>query len=75
MFDDFGGRVAEALGSQAIAQLSSAATLCAGAVVPAISAVLQGRCAAGGVIEPVADHTGGRRARSSPRDRRGMRLS
>ncbi len=43
MFRDFGEKVAEALGSPGNAQLSSAATLCAGAVVPALSAVLQGQ--------------------------------
>jgi len=43
MFRDFGGKVADALGAPGNAQLSSAATLCASAVVPAISAVLQGQ--------------------------------
>jgi hypothetical protein len=43
MFRDFGDKVAEALGSAGNAQLSSAATLCASAVVPALSAVLQGQ--------------------------------
>ncbi len=42
MFHDFGQRVAVALGASGNAQLSSAATLCATAVVPALSAVLQG---------------------------------
>jgi hypothetical protein len=43
MFRDFGERVAELLGARGNAQLSSAATLCASAIVPAISAVLQGQ--------------------------------
>jgi hypothetical protein len=43
MFRDFGEKVAEALGAPRNAQLSSAASLCASAVVPAISAVLQGQ--------------------------------
>lgn len=43
MFRDFGERVAELLGAPGNAQLGSAATLCASAIVPAISAVLQGQ--------------------------------
>jgi hypothetical protein len=43
MFRDFGEKVADALGAPGNTQLSSAATLCASAVVPAISAVLQGQ--------------------------------
>ncbi|MBI3355997.1 MAG: hypothetical protein HY038_04365 [Nitrospirae bacterium] len=43
MFHDFGEKVAELLGAPSNAQLSSAATLCASAIVPAISAVLQGQ--------------------------------
>jgi hypothetical protein len=43
MFRDFGDKVAESLGAASNAQLSSAATLCASAVVPALSAVLQGQ--------------------------------
>ena len=43
MFRDFGEKVAELLGVPGNAQLSSAATLCASAIVPAISAVLQGQ--------------------------------
>ena len=42
MFRDFGEKVAEALGSSRNTQLSSAASLCASAVIPALSAVLQG---------------------------------
>lgn len=43
MFRDFGDKVAETLGAPGNAQLSSAAMLCADAVVPALSAVLQGQ--------------------------------
>lgn len=43
MFRDFGERVAEMIGAPGNAQVSSAATLCASAIVPAISAVLQGQ--------------------------------
>ena len=43
MLREFGERVAELLGAPSNAQISSAATLCASAIVPAISAVLQGQ--------------------------------
>ncbi|MGQ0695001.1 MAG: hypothetical protein ACT4OL_05420 [Nitrospiraceae bacterium] len=43
MFRDFGEKVAELLGAPGHGQLRSAAILCASAVVPAISAVLQGQ--------------------------------
>lgn len=43
MFHDFGEKVADALGAPGNAQLGSAATLCVSAVVPALSAVLQGQ--------------------------------
>lgn len=42
MFDAFGGRVAEALGISGHPQITSAATICASAAVPAITAILQG---------------------------------
>lgn len=42
MLKDFGGRVADAMGITGNAQVSSAATLCATAVVPAIKAILAG---------------------------------
>jgi len=42
MLTDFGMRVADAMGISGNAQVSSAATLCAGAVIPAIKAVLVG---------------------------------
>ena len=43
MFRAFGDRMTELLGAPGNLQLSSAATLCASAVVPAIEAVLQGQ--------------------------------
>jgi hypothetical protein len=43
MFREFGEKVADALGAPGNAQISSAATLCASAVVPALGAVLQGQ--------------------------------
>ena len=42
MFEAFGGRVADALGVAGNPQITSAATLCATAVVPAITAILKG---------------------------------
>jgi hypothetical protein len=42
MFDAFGGRVAETLGISGHPQITSAATICASAAVPAITAILQG---------------------------------
>jgi hypothetical protein len=54
MLRDFGEKVADALGAAGNAQLSSAATLCAGAVVPAISAVLQGQAPPAQEATPVA---------------------
>ncbi|MDH4300859.1 MAG: hypothetical protein OEV51_02180 [Nitrospira sp.] len=43
MFHEFGEKVADAIGAPGNAQLSSAATLCISAVIPALSAVLQGQ--------------------------------
>ena len=42
MLKDFGGRIADAMGIAGNAQISSAATLCASAVIPAITAILAG---------------------------------
>jgi hypothetical protein len=42
MFEAFGGRVADTLGVAGNPQITSAATLCATAVVPAITAILKG---------------------------------
>jgi len=43
MFREFGEKIAEVLGAPGDSRISSAATLCAGAVIPAIDAVLQGQ--------------------------------
>ena len=42
MLRDFGGRVSDAMGIAGNAQVSSAATLCASAVIPALKAILAG---------------------------------
>jgi hypothetical protein len=60
MLKDFGGRVADAMGIAGNAQISSAATLCASAVIPAIKAILAGDAppaAAVGTAAPVATDT------------------
>jgi hypothetical protein len=60
MLKDFGGRVADAMGIAGNAQVSSAATLCASAVIPAIKAILAGDpppVAAVGTAAPVTTHT------------------
>ncbi|MCX5727465.1 MAG: hypothetical protein NTZ28_01235 [Nitrospirae bacterium] len=60
MLKDFGGRVAEAMGIAGNAQVSSAATLCASAVIPAVKAILAGDAppaAAVGKAAPVATDT------------------
>ncbi|QPD03075.1 MAG: hypothetical protein Nkreftii_000849 [Candidatus Nitrospira kreftii] len=64
MFHEFGEKVADAVGAPGNAQLSSAATLCISAVVPALSAVLQGQAppsqdvpqAVPTVVESAAEH-------------------
>ena len=60
MLNDFGGRVAEAMGIAGDAQLCSAAMLCASAVIPAIKAILDGETppvAAVGTVTPPATDT------------------
>lgn len=60
MLKDFGGRVADAMGVAGNAQVSSAATLCASAVIPAIKAILAGDpppLAAVGTAAPATTHT------------------
>jgi hypothetical protein len=60
MLKDFGGRVADAMGIAGNAQVSSAATLCASAVIPAIKAIMAGDpppVAAVGTAAPVTTHT------------------
>ena len=58
MFDAFGGRVADALGVADNPQITSAATLCATAMVPAIIAILKGEQPpeAGSAASPSASH-------------------
>jgi hypothetical protein len=46
MFEDFGNHIAELVGAPGNGQVSSAATLCASAVVPAMQAVFEGRTTA-----------------------------
>ena len=60
MLKDFGGRVADTMGIAGNAQVSSAATLCASAVIPAIKAILVGDAppiAAVDTATPVASDT------------------
>ena len=60
MLKDFGGRVADAMGVAGNAHVSSAATLCASAVIPAIKAIVAGDAppaAAVGTAAPVATDT------------------
>ncbi len=52
MFHEFGERVAALIGAPGNAQIASAATLCASAVVPAIASVLQGNRPEGSAGEP-----------------------
>jgi len=59
MLKDFGGRVADTMGVAGNAQVSSAAMLCASAVIPAIKAILAGDAppvAAVGTATPGATH-------------------
>lgn len=56
MFKDFGGRVADAMGTAGNTLIISAATLCASAAIPAITAILAGDnppVAAAGAAAPV----------------------
>ncbi len=60
MLKDFGGRVADAMGIAGNAQISSAATLCASAVIPAIKAILAGDAPPAAAVDtaaPVATDT------------------
>ena len=63
MLKDFGGRVADAMGIAGNAQVSSAATLCASAVIPAIKAILAGDEPPAAVVNagtPATDSTSAR---------------
>src|SRR5580765_4360759 len=63
MLKNFGGRVADAMGIAGNAQVSSAATLCASAVIPAIKAILAGDEPPAAVVNagtPATDSTSAR---------------
>ena len=57
MLKDFGGRVADAMGIAGNAQVSSAATLCASAVIPAIKAILAGDAPPAAVVSTATQAT------------------
>jgi hypothetical protein len=71
MFEAFGGRVADALGVAGNPQITAAATLCATAVVPAITAILRGD-AAPAATDTSTQPSGGAPASSSPAAPRGQ---
>jgi hypothetical protein len=69
MLNDFGRRVAEAMGIAGDAQVSSAAMLCASTVIPAIKAILAGEtppAAAVGTVTTAATDTTSPPASSTP---------
>jgi hypothetical protein len=68
MFRDFGEKIAETLGAPGNAKLGSAAALCAGAVVPAMEAILRGQ-AQPTSSSPVAEPSGQPMDRSDQSDR------
>ena len=57
MLKDFGGRVAETMGIAGNAQVSSAATLCASAVIPAIKAILGGEAPPAAAVSTATEAT------------------
>jgi len=57
MLTDFGGRVAETMGIAGNAQVSSAATLCASAVIPAIKAILAGEAPPAAAVSTATEAT------------------
>jgi hypothetical protein len=57
MLKDFGGRVADAMGIAGNEQVSSAATLCANAVIPAIKAILAGDEPPTALVSPATQAT------------------
>lgn len=73
MFEAFGGRVADALGVADNPQITSAATLCATAMVPAIRAILKGERPpdAGGAASPTPTQPG---ASGPPRGQTGNEI-
>lgn len=66
MFRDFGEKVADALGAPGNAQLNAAASLCASAVVPALSAVLQGQAPPAQDAAPLQSPATGRSTEQKP---------
>lgn len=61
MFRGFGEKIAELLGAPGDARISSAAVLCADAVVPAIGAVLQGQTPPEAAPAPATGHSSARK--------------
>jgi len=57
MFETFGGRIAESLGVTGNPKITSAATLCATAVVPALTAILRGDAAPVTAGDPTSSET------------------
>jgi hypothetical protein len=57
MLKDFGGRVAETMGIAGNAEVSSAATLCASAVIPAIKAILAGEAPPAAAVSTATEAT------------------
>lgn len=67
MFRDFGDKIAQVLGAPGDPRISSAAALCAGAVVPALGAVLQGQAPAGAIsTQPTGASAGDSSERTNP---------
>jgi hypothetical protein len=66
MLNDFGGRVAETMGIAGNAQVSSAATLCASAVIPAIKAILAGEAPPAAAVSTATQATNSASASPPP---------
>lgn len=76
MFEAFGGRVADALGVAGNPQITSAATLCATAVVPALTAILKGDAppVPVGTSAPSSDDTPATSSPAAPRGQAGSEI-
>ena len=76
MFEAFGGRVADALGVAGNPQITSAATLCATAVVPAITAILKGDAppASAGTSAPSSNNAPATSSPAAPRGQAGSEI-
>lgn len=74
MFDTFGGRVADALGIADSPQLTSAATLCATAMVPAITAILKGEPPPDAGVSASSSAENSPAQRSAPRGQTGNEI-